>query len=492
MNNKFFAASVGFLSTLLLSSLANAGSLGQFDARSLAMGSAGVAGANAANAAAYNPALMATEANSKSFSIIPFAISIEAVDENDFIDTLEDAEVTVNEEDVGLNALLDDLDGLEEGGDCGATGCYESPVLGAAALKADELTDHIDSLNKSNALLALHAGAAVQFGQSVPMALVIDGGASLRMGVKFAQSDTAELDSYTEFMQDGVLDNSDINEMLALGLITIDPVTKDIEFTRGEDDETTPEDESELDSIIEITGARFSEVGVSFADSFQYMDRELAIGISPKIVRVETAKYHQRVSEPDEQVNENGDEEDISDRVKNLERVSQSDLNIDVGVAFQPIESSSLQVGVTLKNLFSRSYELAKTDLELELEARAGGTGAAAEAAQADLAAFRFRQSLKIEPQLTAGIAYSLPLVNFLADIDLNAAEFLGRESQHISLGAEFDVRFFKLQAGYRMSIGGDNEDDAVSAGLGLGPVGLAVVSSGDQLGAVLQAGFSF
>jgi len=464
----------------MLGSVASASNLGQFDTRSMAMGGAGVAGANVANSAAFNPALIASNTNKRSFSLLFPAFRADGFNENEFIDGIEQAENIVNANGTGLNDLLDGFGTLAfiEGGDprcASTTGCYTDPNMSNVAERAIELTDQLTELNKSSLLVNANAGIAVQFGKALPMALIVDAGVIGSFGLKAANSDTNELNSYFETMQNGEISLDDRQTLIDLDLITLDD-NNDIEFNRGSDEG------SELNSLLEVIGATYGEVGISLADSFHYRGKQLAVGITPKIVTVKAVKYHQSVEE-------NGAElSDVDDNA-----LSRTDFNADVGITFQPLDTQKLQVGVAVKNLFSRSYNLNKSDIEIELEQTArNGIGAAALAAQEDLDAFAFRQRIKIEPQITAGLSYQLPFINFLADIDLNAAEVLGRESQYISLGTEFDVRLVKLQLGYRTSIGGNDEDDALSAGFSLGILGVAAIYSGDQVGVAAQVGFSF
>lgn len=483
MNNQFsplvvLRVALSFFATFLLSSVVQATSLGQFDARSLAMGGAGVAGAESANAAAYNPALMATPSNKKSFSIIPLVLKVEAVDENDFIDTVDATDESISGEG-GLNELLDGLTLTEN---CPSDSppptnipnCFQDPGMITAAQKSNEVFGYVTDLNKSNALVNINSGIAIQLGKSIPMAFIVDGGTDLRIGVKFASSDFKELNAYSDVMADGEITATEFGDLEALGLVENTP--GQLNFVRGGDDG------KELQSLIEITGAAYYEFGISFADSFQYLGKDLAVGITPKLVRVGTIKFHHGLEQDADDIG--GD--DIFDE-NNM--VTKTDFNADVGIIFKPFDSQPLQAGLTIKNLFTRTYAMKKTPTEIAIETAANGGDADA---IADLASFNFKQSIKIEPQITAGFAYDLRFFNLLADIDLNAAEVLGRTSQHMAVGAEFDVRVLRIQAGYRTSIGGDDEEDAISAGFSVGPVGVAGVFANDNIGGVIQFGMSF
>ena len=468
--SRFFAS---FFAALFLSSLAQANNLGQFDARSLALGGTGVASANSANAVAHNPALMATPNNNKRFSVIPFALKVDLYDQNEFIDTIDDTETAIDD----LDALIDGISGISQVGTCDFNDpdsvCFTNASMGATATQSNITLDLIEDLNKSNAIVNLGVGMAFQFGRTVPVAVIVDGGANLTVGLKFANSDFKELRAYNDAMADGDITGNEFLDLAAEGLVENN--NSQLNFTRSTDEDI------EMQSMIEIVGAVNYEVGLGFADSFEYRGKDLAVGVTPKIVKVEAVKFHQGVDDDDDLETDDifGDE--------NI--VSKTDFNMDLGVAFTPFTSQPLQVGVVVKNLFSRTYDLKKTPEELDLESRAAGGDVDA---QTDLGKFNFAQRLKIEPQLTVGVSYPvLKVVNLMADLDLNEAEILGQSSQNLSLGAEFDLRLIKLQLGYRSVLQGP-QDDAVTAGLTLGPLDLAVVYAGDNIGAVVQTSFSF
>lgn len=460
MNRHILALAI---TSFLFTVNAHAGSLGQFDARSMAMGGAGVAGANSANAAAFNPALIASDEDTKSFSMIPLVLNIEGYDENNFIDNIENAEKAINGSG-GLDEIMQSI----------AFANIEpddpyNPLLADAAAKTTELRSYMNTLNKSRATVNAATGLAVQFGKIQPIAVVFDGGAITSTGLKFSLADTTELDAYTAFMQDGIITTQEYTALNNAGLA--DNSGSGIIFTSFADPN------KELHSLVEVVGASYIQLGVSVANHFDFAGQKIALGVTPKVIEINAVKFHQSVEAQDIEVDEVFSDENIT---------SKTDFNADVGMTLKPIDTMPLTVGVVVRNLFSRSYELKKSQAELDLEANLYPEAAA------DLANFNLVQDLKIEPQLTAGIAYTLPAVNLLADIDLNEAEVLGQRTQELSMGAEFSAKFLKLQIGHTISIGGDDVQDSSSAGFTAGFLDVAAVFTGDHIGGVIQTSFSF
>lgn len=455
----------------LFSSTALASNLGQFDARSMALGGTGVASASSANAAAHNPALLSTDNNDKSFNVIPLAIGVDAFDEDDFVDKVETAEDAID----ALNDSIDALGTLTEETcttGAGTIPCFKVTSGSEIAAQAQNLNDVVTSLNTSAARVNINTGIAFSLGNKVrPVAIILDGGVSMKVGLKVADRDFDELLAYADTLDEDQIDLLEVSELVAQDLASYQ--NNELEFNRGDDASST-----ELSSFVEVIGAVYKEVGISFSDLFKYMGTDLAIGVTPKIVTVQAVKFHQGVEEEDDAL----DADDILDDEYIKEK---SDFNVDVGVAFKPLSTQPLQVGVVVKNLFSRTYELKKTSLENNLSSR-GFT-------PEEISALNITQSLKIEPQVTAGVSYNpIKVIRLAADLDLNEAELLGRTSQYLALGAELDLRILKLEAGYQSAIGGDDEDDAVSAGFSLGPAHFAAISAGDRVGGVFQIAFGF
>ncbi len=88
--------------------------------------------------------------------------------------------------------------------------------------------------------------------------------------------------------------------------------------------------------------------------------------------------------------------------------------------------------------------------------------------------------TLKLESRYRAGIAWDLPIVMVVADIDLTTTESLsGAEFREIAVGGEINLVGIQLRAGYSKNIALDSSDAIIHAGFGLGGF-LDVAASAD------------
>ena len=150
-------------------------------------------------------------------------------------------------------------------------------------------------------------------------------------------------------------------------------------------------------------------------------------------------------------------------------RKSYSDTNIDVGLAMMLTEK--IKVGLVAKNIISKEY---KTILN---------------------------NTVKLEPQLRAGVAYQNDWVLLAADLDLTENKGFGFEgkSKNAAIGLELDLfDTFQFRAGYSHNLSNDTAaDDGISSvGIGISPFGvhidLAVASNNAGIQGGFQLGFKF
>lgn len=213
-----------------------------------------------------------------------------------------------------------------------------------------------------------------------------------------------------------------------------------------------------LTSNFEARGAAIGEVGVSMAREVSIFNEKISFGITPKVVRVRTFDYVADVNT-------------ASISAKDGEK-DYSDFNLDIGVAKQ--FEKTWKVGLTVKDLVSHDY---KTVL--------GNT-------------------IKIEPQARAGVAYDNGWLAVALDADLTENSPVGLESsktQNVAIGAEIDVwDTLQLRVGYHDNLSTSSGSGTPTVGLGLSPFGVHIDvaaeysdNNGDkQFGAAAQLGFRF
>jgi len=211
-------------------------------------------------------------------------------------------------------------------------------------------------------------------------------------------------------------------------------------------------------------GYTTQEIGVSFSTKISVAGMDLAVGITPKTVQVDSIGYSANIN--------------IVDTGDVLSDATESDLGsfstFDAGIALQL--SDSLTLGLVAKNLLE--------------ETLVSGT-----------------ETFVFDRNLRAGVAYHNEFLTLAADMDLIEVEgskttnpllITETGSKMAALGIEFDLGdIVQLRAGYQTNMAsGANDPDLFSAGVGLW-LGFhldaaVVVGEDSSLGAFVQTGFRF
>ena len=394
---------IALLCTLLLVLLAtNVGAVpfGAFDPRSLAMGGAGVASGTSANAAYYNPALLSMyktrkEIGRNSRFIFPTATA-KATEAWEALATIEDENLEQN--------LVDAINAFPPLSQANSQDAQV--VLDAAA----ELQDNLDELLDGPIHADANIGTILGIGHKQEGGSFIINVRGVGSGVidNFA-ADVALLEDYVEAMQF-------VESNGAAGA----PHPELFDANGNLIDQT-----DNLSSIATGAGLLITELGVAVSKLFEIANRDIAIGITPKILRVITYDVTADATTGDTNTAKSDDED--------------WDVNLDVGVAHQ--FNSQWRAGLIFKNIVPLSYT---SDLGTEM---------------------------KLDPQVRAGVAYYSPWGLYALDLDLIANDpvVYGSESQELALGGEWRVyRMFQLRAGIAKNLQGvgDSGDPLYSLGL--------------------------
>ena len=224
-------------------------------------------------------------------------------------------------------------------------------------------------------------------------------------------------------------------------------------------------------NILNITGAMTTEVGFSISRGFEFMERKVAIGITPKMVSAEAVGFSESIISANTGLN---------DLVDNSVQELDDFITLDIGVVMEV--SDNIQVGLVAKNLITEEMTFLTTT---------GGTA-----------------SLSFDTQLRIGAAYSNDFLTVGADLDLiendsvlSGGTFKGLNRQNLSVGAEFNAfDFVQLRLGMIKNLAGGissaDKSAITTAGIGLWlgfNLDIAVMAgAGDSLGAFVQTGFKF
>lgn len=224
-------------------------------------------------------------------------------------------------------------------------------------------------------------------------------------------------------------------------------------------------------NILNIVGAKTTEVGFSISRGFDFMERKVSIGITPKTVSVEAVGFVESIVTASTGLN---------DMVDNSVQDLGSFTTLDIGVVMAV--SDNFQLGLVAKNLITEEMTFLTTS---------GGMA-----------------NLSFDTQFRVGVAYSGDFLTVGADLDLiendsvlSGGAFSGLKRQNLSVGLELDIfDLAQLRLGMIKNIAGDVSGDdkkaITTAGIGLWlgfNLDIAVMSgAGDSLGAFVQTGFKF
>lgn len=421
-------------------------SYGIYDSRALAMGGSATAIGSHAQAAFYNPALLALHDR-------------EEEDGRDGRVYLPNLVLQVSDAtEAAINAIDDELDTQLSG----AINTFNVfPGVESAeqvASSARDLSDVLDDIANQELTIdsfigfnisepSNREGGAFYFG-----ARLIGGGlANVR------DADSALLNDYIESMS-----------QVAAG---VDPATVAAEYphlinTSGQLIDPT----RTLTSNADISALAISEWGMAMAKQFEWGDYAIAVGITPKLMRVDafrdTADFNDSLGSADEGV------DNFSDT-----KATHITLNADVGLAATIKEH--YRISLTLKDAFEKRFTTTQEPDPI--------TGEEAP----DL-------KVTLSSRARLGVGYVNDKFSVGLDYDLDEATPMANEAgtQELSLGAEYKLfDSLAVRAGYRSDQTG-LRDNLISGGIGYQwkrfVVDIAYASGGDYRGGGLQLGWTF
>lgn len=404
------------LTTAVLSALASVvlTSTANAETRSIAMGGAGIANGNYIQAGYLNPALMARFEDRDHVGMVFPSINVEASDRDDLIDKIDE--------------FQSDYDSLEQ-----ALNGNDSVAVEEARA---ELTESFTQIEGNVALGAgVYAKIAIPT-RWVSAAIYVNSNINILTGPRLSANDLTLINSATD----------------------IDAL-------------------DQLESSALIIGNGVSDLGLILAKRFEVGENELAIGVTPKLQRVDTFAYAANI--------DNFDEDDYDSQNSSTD---ESVANIDIGLTYS---NSVWSVGFVAQNLIEHEIDSAEFMLPEMLSPQF--------------------LTYEFTPSAALGFGYSARFMSLALDVDLTANNYLQLsdqsqellfgevvKTQFVRAGVEFDAfRNAQLRLGYRHDLEGTFED-AFTAGIGLSPWGrvhlnlTGVYTDDRDFGAGLQLAFTF
>ena len=399
-----------------------------FTAANTAMGGVGVASSKIDSAAYNNPALLTRPKGSKTTAITIPSIGAEFSAKEEIVDTFDNIDGLVS----AFENDIDTLAGTVEQFD--VTGITD-PIVLENALN-DKLDENFDNVSQSqNDILDVLAEA-----DSMPIvgrasalfsvATIVNNWSfalDKRVGVmglgevNYAEEDRVTLqdaiDEAQQTAQDEIAD-------AVQDTINGDPISSDVALNFELND---------LNTTVNFSGVIIDETVLSVARNFNFKGHDFSVGVSPKLVEVDTYFYSQGAENTDT------DNLEINDY-----RNNSSSVNIDAGLAY--FLSDSITAGIVFRDLISREFTTVTEN----------------------------GQSDKYQTKLssTLGIALSKPFYSVALDVDLiPISEFESvKDSHFVRVGAELDAwGWAQFRAGARVDLNAEREN-VISAGINLSP----------------------
>lgn len=437
------------------------------NARSMAMGDTGVASAKIGSAGLFNPALLSNNAKRKINHIILPNLGIAAFIDPDAVQAFTDIQKEQYID--NMSKAINHMNSASNDGEfLTAKQNFTKNTKG--------LNNDLNDLNKKSFKLNTNAFAAISIPNNLGFSIFLASNAHIETTPMTSECDNIILSGYIDYFE-GVQNRQDmLNSITATSAPTIqcaaasttiniltpipnalNPISVDI---------TNPTEK--LSSEFFAAGVTVTEIGASLAYTFNIFGQDIAVGISPKIQQI--ISYY---GNPD--IHDLEDKHyKLTDKFGDHEK-KEDDFNIDVGITSNILSSSSIVLGLTIKNLMNKSYTTATSN----------STGSQLE--------------FQIKHQVRAGITWTTASNTiFAVDLDLttNDPYFIGDETQFIGFGAEWNiVRHVYLRAGLRSNLS-DKDDQLISAGIGFNIIA-AYINFGMQAGknnrgASFQLGMTF
>lgn len=448
----------GVVSLLLMPyGVAQAQAFSTTDPRTLGMGGVGVAVSHSANAGYINPALLSLAREGDHFSLALPVIGGRFRDPDALAGELQTYQDRRLEGD--LTATIDAYANLNAA-DVEITD--DNASINEARNAARDVADAAQSLLNQGQRLS---GRPLQGEAFTGVAI---GATDARLGAALSFSSYSVMSGALSFsdgaLVQGIIDaattTAEATDQAGLDALEQDPAVAD--QLAG-----TTTAVGNMTSNLHAWGAEISELGLSLSRAVSVLGQEVAVGVTPKVMMVQTFHYAVGLDAADIDNTDIGTED-------------YTDFNMDLGLATQ--FGDGWTAGLVFKNLIAQEY-VTRPFVTAALAAQ--GVSVAA-------------TQIKIEPQARLGLAHRGEWLTLGADVDLVEVAPVGitSEAQYLGLGAEMALfDWFRLRAGYRHNLS-DPDTDVPTLGLGFSPFGLQVDvaygKTGTEKVAALQLGFRF
>lgn len=423
-----------------------------FDARSMAMGGAGVAVAGADSAALFNPALLSVTRYSDDFTLLLPAIAVRVADPKDLagrIDAFNTGDyVNILQTSItALDAAIATANAMPTAPNIASVG------TNAAAVSANltNLSAQIDTMNNKPVTLDGNLSTVIGI-PNKKFGIAFYANASVATGGAFQYKDAALLASL-----------ANQTSCLATAAAIADPIAAQAAISACGTPAFTS---ASLQSTVTLRGIMLREAGFAVSREYMINGQRIALGITPKIAQAQIFDIPIGINSPS-----------LSNFNENDYKAQYNAPNFDLGIAKN--FRTGWRAGMVIKNVIPYFLDFKRAPTP-------GATPVAT------------GETLRLVPQTRAGLSYTNKWSVVALDMDLYRNDPVGLENytQYIALGGELNAwNFGQLRAGYRADLV-DSSRNIVSIGIGFSPFGLhadfAVAGNTTEVGAAFQLGFRF
>jgi hypothetical protein len=430
---------------------------GSYDARSLAMGGAGVAVGNAGTAPLFNPALLSVPDGNNNFALVLPAVGLRVADPDNLRDSIESFQSSNV-----VNNLTTSVTDLNAAITTATTGTPTSADIAAIALPASQSATNLTNLSNQLSTLGnkpLTVDGGVSTVIALPherLGLAFYASASVVTGGLFIYNDAPTVQTISNQLNclaSAAALPTTTNPEIAAAVTAINACGTNVDFTN-----TT------LQSGINFRGVALAEAGLAISTfNLGY----LTWGVTPKIVKARLFDIPINVNDSNQTNTESKDYE-----------ANYTMTNFDIGIATSDI--IGWRTGLVVKNVIPYSLDYKRALIPGTTPVRTG-------------------QTLELKPLVRVGLSHTTSWSTVALDIDVTRNDPVGyeKQSQYVALGGELNAwDVLAIRAGYRADL--VNPDRSVaSLGVGLGIFGIphvdvAVAGNASEVGASLQFGVRF
>lgn len=433
---------------MMCSSAARALPFSYLEPRSMGMGGAGVAVADAATAPLFNPAMLSLARYSDDFSLTLPTVGVRVNDSGDLIGSVDKFQ---------SGNYVDSLQTAVSNLNAAITTATATPNAVTIASVGSNATTVATSLNTLSAQLDTLNNKPISFDAGISTIIAIP---SKKFGIAFFANGSIASGGAFQYKDAALI------AALSAQATCLATAAGNNDIVAINNCGTPSFDNNSLQSTVDLRGVMLSEIGMAFSREYYINRQRISLGISPKIIQAQLFDIPIGLNSPS-----------LSDFNTGDYRALYSLPNFDLGIGKN--YRNGWRSGLVVKNVIPYYLDFKKAPVAGQPPVATGDT-------------------LRLIPQTRAGISHTNRWSTVALDADLYRNDPVGLDNytQYIALGGELNGwNWGQLRAGWRVDLV-SSARNIISLGLGFSPFGvhtdIAVAGNEHEIGASFQLGFRF